>query len=39
MAKSGVLFRYKKYLPITRKTPMFTMGEGDTPLVKSRYSG
>ena len=35
MAKSGVLFRYKKYLPVTRKTPLFTMGEGDTPLVKS----
>jgi threonine synthase len=34
MAKSGVLFRYKKLLPVTRKTPMFTMGEGDTPLVK-----
>ena len=34
MAKSGVLFRYKKLLPITRQTPMFTMGEGDTPLVK-----
>jgi threonine synthase len=34
MAKSGVLYRYKQYLPITRRTPMFTMGEGDTPLVK-----
>src|SRR5512137_2056176 len=34
MAKLGVLFRYKKLLPITRKTPMFTMGEGETPLVR-----
>jgi threonine synthase len=34
MTKSGVLFRYKKYLPLTRKTPMFTMGEGSTPLVR-----
>jgi threonine synthase len=34
MTKQGVLFNYKKYLPITRKTPMFTMGEGDTPLVR-----
>jgi threonine synthase len=34
MSKSGVLFRYKEYLPITKKTPMFTMGEGETPLVK-----
>jgi threonine synthase len=32
--KRGVLFQYKKYLPFTRKTPMFTIGEGDTPLVK-----
>jgi threonine synthase len=34
MSKSGVLFRYKDFLPITKKTPMFTMGEGETPLVK-----
>jgi threonine synthase len=34
MSRSGVLYRYKKYLPITRKTPMFTMGEGETPLVR-----
>jgi len=34
MSKQGVLFRYKQYLPITAKTPMFTMGEGETPLVK-----
>jgi threonine synthase len=32
--KRGVLQHYKKYLPITRKTPMFSIGEGDTPLVK-----
>jgi threonine synthase len=32
--KRGVLLHYKKYLPITRKTPMFSIGEGDTPLVK-----
>lgn len=31
----GVLQRYKDYLPITGDTPMFTLGEGDTPLVKS----
>lgn len=34
MAKTGVLFRYKELLPITSKTPLFTMGEGETPLVK-----
>jgi threonine synthase len=32
--KRGVLLQYKKYLPITRKTPLFTIGEGDTPLVR-----
>jgi threonine synthase len=32
--KKGVLLQYKKYLPITRKTPIFSIGEGDTPLVK-----
>jgi threonine synthase len=32
--KRGVLYQYKKYLPVTRQTPMFTIGEGDTPLVK-----
>jgi threonine synthase len=32
--KKGVLLQYKKYLPITKKTPMFTIGEGDTPLVR-----
>ena len=32
--KSGVLARYKKLLPVTASTPMFTLGEGDTPLVK-----
>lgn len=36
MAKSGVLFRYKDYLPINQKTPMFSIGEGDTPLVRSK---
>ncbi|MBI2859872.1 MAG: pyridoxal-phosphate dependent enzyme, partial [Chloroflexi bacterium] len=33
--KQGVLARYKDRLPITPKTLMFTIGEGDTPLVKS----
>jgi threonine synthase len=33
--KPGVLFRYKDYLPVTDKTPLFTLGEGDTPLVRA----
>jgi threonine synthase len=32
--KKGVLYQYKKYLPITKKTPLFSIGEGDTPLVR-----
>jgi threonine synthase len=32
--KQGVLQHYRKYLPVTRKTPLFTIGEGDTPLVR-----
>ncbi|MCI0441345.1 MAG: pyridoxal-phosphate dependent enzyme, partial [Chloroflexi bacterium] len=34
--KKGVLERYRNYLPLTDDTPMFSLGEGDTPLVKSR---
>ena len=36
MAKTGVLFKYKDFLPVTPNTPMFSLGEGDTPLVRSR---
>ncbi len=32
--KSGVLFRYNDFLPITPATPLFSLGEGDTPLVR-----
>ena len=31
----GVLVRYREFLPITPATPFITLGEGDTPLVKS----
>ncbi|MFB0559472.1 MAG: threonine synthase [Dehalococcoidales bacterium] len=34
--KSGVLSKYKDFLPITPNTPMFSLGEGDTPLVRCR---
>ena len=36
MTKSGVLLRYKDFLPLTSETPVFTIGEGDTPLVRSK---
>ncbi len=31
----GVIQNYKKYLPINKDTPIITMGEGQTPLIKS----
>ncbi len=31
----GVLYRYRELLPVTGATPLFTLGEGDTPLVRS----
>jgi threonine synthase len=32
--KTGVLEHYKGYLPVTLDTPIFTIGEGSTPLVR-----
>ncbi len=31
----GVLRRYRSLLPVTEETPQITLGEGDTPLVRS----
>ena len=33
----GVLERYREHLPVGADTPMITLGEGDTPLVKSYW--
>lgn len=33
--KLGVLVRYKEFLPVTPGTPLFSLGEGDTPLVRA----
>ena len=35
----GVLEKYRDYLPVTDDTPMLSLGEGGTPLVKSRAVG
>ena len=35
--KPGVLERYKDLLPLTGATPIFTLGEGETPLVRSKH--
>ncbi|MBI4180380.1 MAG: threonine synthase [Chloroflexi bacterium] len=32
--KLGVLATYRNFLPVTAKTPIFSLGEGDTPLVR-----
>jgi threonine synthase len=33
---TGIINRYKKYLPITNKTPIITLNEGNTPLLFSQ---
>jgi threonine synthase len=35
----GVLKRYRNFLEITPDTPMISMGEGSTPMVRSRFIG
>jgi threonine synthase len=32
--KNGILARYRDLLPVTPDTPLFSLGEGDTPLVR-----
>ena len=34
MVKTGILHKYKNLLPVTPQTPLFSLGEGETPLVK-----
>ena len=34
--QSGLLTTYRDHLPVSEDTPLFTLGEGDTPLVRSR---
>ena len=37
LPKRGIIERYRAYLPVTDKTPVITLLEGDTPLIPSRY--
>jgi threonine synthase len=37
--KNGVLNHYKDLLPVTPRTPLFSLGEGDTPLVRCQNLG
>ena len=34
---NGVIERYKEYLPITNRTPIITLKEGNTPLIPADY--
>ncbi len=36
---AGILETYREFLPVTDATPLITMGEGNTPLVKSNRLG
>jgi threonine synthase len=38
-SRPGVLSRYAAYLPLTPNTPLIDLGEGSTPLVRSRHIG
>ena len=37
MMKTGLLKKYGAYLPLTASTPMLSLGEGDTPLIRSKW--
>jgi len=34
---NGVIHRYREYLPVTKKTPIVTLNEGNTPLIFACY--
>jgi threonine synthase len=37
--RPGILGRYREYLPVNDETPLFSLGEGFTPLVHARWLG
>lgn len=34
--KEGIIAKYKEFLPVTKKTPIITLSEGNTPLIKAK---
>jgi len=36
MAWKGIIEEYRSYLPVTEKTPVITLLEGNTPLIPSK---
>ncbi|MCK9595472.1 MAG: threonine synthase [Candidatus Omnitrophica bacterium] len=37
MLYKGIIDKYRKYLPVSAKTPVITLNEGNTPLIPSPY--
>ena len=37
MSWEGIINKYGKYLPVTSKTPVVTLHEGNTPLIYSNF--
>jgi len=37
--RPGIIAHYRDYLPVTENTPLFSLGEGFTPLVHARWLG
>ncbi|MEI8176992.1 MAG: pyridoxal-phosphate dependent enzyme, partial [Candidatus Omnitrophota bacterium] len=37
MMWQGIIHKYRKYLPVTAKTPVITLNEGNTPLIYSNF--
>jgi threonine synthase len=35
--RAGIIERYRQRLPVTDRTPVITLGEGDTPLIRARH--
>ena len=35
----GVIEEYRKFLPVTERTPVITLGEGNTPLIRASQAG
>ena len=33
----GIIHKYKEFLPVTEKTPVITLNEGNTPLIYAGY--
>ena len=39
MKYAGLIEKYREYLPVNKGTPVITLLEGDTPLIRSSYIG